>query len=235
MWMGREKAVEEKGIARRRPKPVQSPKLVYGLERDRWWRRRGLNPRPPRCERGALPAELLPHPVNGYFPQSVRICQSKNREAKPVGRTGARICRNSKGKPCQFRKVFRGPSDMFPVRPEKPTGTGIASASGPGSRRRRGSRSCKDTPPRGRRSPARCRTSGRATPSCAIVKNGSTGKSARRICRGSPSPCARASPLRPTSPERLFQIARAATDGRGERFPSMSWGMRIPGTPVFRV
>ena len=26
-----------------------------------WWSRRDLNPRPPRCERGALPAELLPH------------------------------------------------------------------------------------------------------------------------------------------------------------------------------
>src|SRR5689334_17017400 len=25
-----------------------------------WWSRRDSNPRPPRCERGALPAELLP-------------------------------------------------------------------------------------------------------------------------------------------------------------------------------
>src|SRR5262245_35232601 len=25
-----------------------------------WWRRRDSNPRPPRCERGALPTELLP-------------------------------------------------------------------------------------------------------------------------------------------------------------------------------
>src|SRR5205807_5974725 len=30
------------------------------LERS-WWRRRGSNPRPPHCERGALPAELRPH------------------------------------------------------------------------------------------------------------------------------------------------------------------------------
>src|SRR5579872_4721182 len=30
-------------------------------QRGRWWSRRDLNPRPPRCERGALPAELLPH------------------------------------------------------------------------------------------------------------------------------------------------------------------------------
>src|ERR1019366_9915882 len=27
-----------------------------------WWSRRDLNPRPLRCERSALPAELLPHP-----------------------------------------------------------------------------------------------------------------------------------------------------------------------------
>jgi hypothetical protein len=39
-----------------------------GLERIRsqsgigmWWSRRDLNPRPLRCERSALPAELLPH------------------------------------------------------------------------------------------------------------------------------------------------------------------------------
>ena len=35
--------------------------LCCGHQEERWWRRRGLNPRPPRCERGALPAELLPH------------------------------------------------------------------------------------------------------------------------------------------------------------------------------
>ena len=26
-----------------------------------WWRIAGSNRRPPRCERGALPAELIPH------------------------------------------------------------------------------------------------------------------------------------------------------------------------------
>jgi hypothetical protein len=31
--------------------------------RERWWSRRDLNPRPLRCERSALPTELLPHPV----------------------------------------------------------------------------------------------------------------------------------------------------------------------------
>src|SRR5438067_12829868 len=33
---------------------------AVGLRGD-WWRRGGSNSRPPHCERGALPAELLPH------------------------------------------------------------------------------------------------------------------------------------------------------------------------------
>lgn len=44
------------------------PLLVFGVpseevryRRKAWWSRRDSNPRPPRCERGALPAELLPH------------------------------------------------------------------------------------------------------------------------------------------------------------------------------
>ena len=32
-----------------------------------WWTRRDSNPRPPRCERGALPAELLAHEQLGNF------------------------------------------------------------------------------------------------------------------------------------------------------------------------
>src|SRR5260370_39754631 len=34
-----------------------------GIQKEgkRWWSRRDLNPRPPRSERGARPAELLPH------------------------------------------------------------------------------------------------------------------------------------------------------------------------------
>src|SRR6188472_4103943 len=31
-----------------------------------WWRRGGSNSRPPHCERGALPAELLPHGFQLY-------------------------------------------------------------------------------------------------------------------------------------------------------------------------
>src|SRR5690349_24690895 len=41
--------------------PNDSPKVSN--RRDLVWSRRDLNPRPPRCERGALPAELLPHSV----------------------------------------------------------------------------------------------------------------------------------------------------------------------------
>ena len=33
----------------------------------RWWRRRGLNSRPPDCEPGALPAELRPHDYFALF------------------------------------------------------------------------------------------------------------------------------------------------------------------------
>ena len=42
---------------------------------EKWWRRRDLNPRPPRCERGALPAELLPHLEGSYFPRIGARCQ----------------------------------------------------------------------------------------------------------------------------------------------------------------
>ena len=46
-------------------------------EKKRWWRRRGLNPRPPRCERGALPTELLPHLGGHYTLPVVSPCQKK--------------------------------------------------------------------------------------------------------------------------------------------------------------
>src|SRR6266849_1449313 len=41
---------------------ADSDKIMNTARRRKiWWSRRDLNPRPPRCERGALPAELLPH------------------------------------------------------------------------------------------------------------------------------------------------------------------------------
>jgi hypothetical protein len=46
----------------------------------KWWSRRDLNPRPLRCERSALPAELLPHP--GFSSQSSTILsQARNLSA----------------------------------------------------------------------------------------------------------------------------------------------------------
>src|SRR5436305_8664133 len=39
---------------------------VY-LRAGKWWSRRDSNPRPPRCERGALPAELLPNGAGGRY------------------------------------------------------------------------------------------------------------------------------------------------------------------------
>ncbi len=44
--------------------------------REKWWRRRGLNPRPPRCERGALPTELLPHLEGHHSPRFGFHCQN---------------------------------------------------------------------------------------------------------------------------------------------------------------
>src|SRR5882762_5134083 len=40
-----------------------------------WWTRGDSNPRPPRCERGALPAELLAHEQQINFSKRVGACQ----------------------------------------------------------------------------------------------------------------------------------------------------------------
>lgn len=55
----------------------------------RWWRRRGLNPRPPRCERGALPAELLPHLRAGKH--SRRFHPALSIRARPCAHRAARL------------------------------------------------------------------------------------------------------------------------------------------------
>ncbi len=52
--MGRRGAIRGQGQTKR-PAPEGWP--FFRL----WWRGRGSNPRPPHCERGALPAELPPH------------------------------------------------------------------------------------------------------------------------------------------------------------------------------
>src|SRR5215467_12083139 len=40
-----------------------------------WWTRGDSNPRPPRCERGALPAELLAHEQQIHFSKAEIGCQ----------------------------------------------------------------------------------------------------------------------------------------------------------------
>ena len=40
-----------------------------------WWTRGDSNPRPPRCERGALPAELLAHEQQTNFSKHLLPCQ----------------------------------------------------------------------------------------------------------------------------------------------------------------
>ena len=40
-----------------------------------WWTRGDSNPRPPRCERGALPAELLAHEQQVDFSKGAVACQ----------------------------------------------------------------------------------------------------------------------------------------------------------------
>ena len=53
------------GAFPRRQDKKRSPSSLLRLRRTSlkslWWRRRDLNSRPPPCEGGALPAELLPH------------------------------------------------------------------------------------------------------------------------------------------------------------------------------
>ena len=44
----------------KRRRTVRPVKAAFFFSRD-WWRRRDSNSRPPRCERDALPTELLPH------------------------------------------------------------------------------------------------------------------------------------------------------------------------------
>src|SRR5512140_2207085 len=47
------------------------------IESNRWWSRGGSNPRPPHCERGALPAELRPQRGSGKLARSRRVSTQK--------------------------------------------------------------------------------------------------------------------------------------------------------------
>ena len=57
----------------------------------RWWTRRGSNPRPRRCERRALPTELLARKLSCLFNILVqhgsRIYQANNSAVRPKGKS----------------------------------------------------------------------------------------------------------------------------------------------------
>src|SRR5207245_11459610 len=53
---------------------VLSP-MSPGRTKGFWWTRGDSNPRPPRCERGALPAELLAHEQHVKFSKRLMPCQ----------------------------------------------------------------------------------------------------------------------------------------------------------------
>src|SRR5262249_10343316 len=53
---------------------------IAGFLRKEWWTARGSNSRPPRCERGALPAELAAHSTNSksYHDKTPGVLLTKN-------------------------------------------------------------------------------------------------------------------------------------------------------------
>jgi hypothetical protein len=59
------------GSMHRRNEVVRTGQTRF-VGRGIWWRWRDSNPRPPRCERGALPAEPHPHLAIIYFILSLR-------------------------------------------------------------------------------------------------------------------------------------------------------------------
>ena len=75
---------------------------IHRPGREGWWRRRGLNPRPPRCERGALPTELLPHLAASHSLRFDPRCQNhfsapgknpRGNPRTPKGGTGSKPAR----------------------------------------------------------------------------------------------------------------------------------------------
>ncbi len=66
-----------------------------------WWRVRDSNPRPPRCERGALPTELTPQhgttPGRRDTARSTGLFPSRSPAATPVARPAQPVALNSAG------------------------------------------------------------------------------------------------------------------------------------------
>src|SRR5512132_1342777 len=112
-------------------------------QEERWWRRRGLNPRPPRCERGALPAELLPHlrAEGAFSPIPPHVVNPRTGKAPRRGRCidGARapLAFLSGGTPAARSSYWGGQLPFRYVRDLRPL-TAIPFDGARRSRRRRG-------------------------------------------------------------------------------------------------
>ena len=61
-----------------------------------WWTRGDSNPRPPRCERGALPAELLAHEQQTDFSKRSLPCQHGREPRNRQGRNKLRPLRHNR-------------------------------------------------------------------------------------------------------------------------------------------
>ena len=73
-------------------RPAQLENLEYQLDCrelaklfEIWWTRGDSNPRPPRCERGALPAELLAHEQQPILANAAHLANTPSLDCKQEG------------------------------------------------------------------------------------------------------------------------------------------------------
>lgn len=93
-----------------RPPARQAGALPAELRADVWWSRRGSNPRPSACHADALPAELRPHVLLGVPPLVGRnMPRDRVRNEAEFG-SGARC---PQGKPGSFAVSFLNPYPPF--------------------------------------------------------------------------------------------------------------------------
>jgi hypothetical protein len=161
--------------------------LCCGHQEERWWRRRGLNPRPPRCERGALPAELLPHLRAGKYSRRYLPALSNppqeyaRRKGEPAGSSRRMniVLPGSRGAstPLRLRSL---PTSFSPLRSRRRPSTSYAPLGYPRCRKNGGH--CVGNP------------DGHGRPSAAGAMDGGSGPAAPSApCRNN---CAMASPRR---------------------------------------
>ncbi len=83
-----------------------------------WWTRGDSNPRPPRCERGALPAELLAHEQRGNSSKRSGACQHafrclqthKDASRFPTGQDAVTLTSKRKSVRCPYGRSIELPA-----------------------------------------------------------------------------------------------------------------------------